>query len=108
MVAVAKRRRAGHVRETPSDIGGGGERRCPEPLQRPRPGALTLSADGLILYSNRRFAELIGLPLEQVSGTFLGAYAAERDGERVTAMLRRQANGTWLRVIDRPEVPERS
>ncbi|MBZ5584517.1 MAG: PAS domain S-box protein [Acidobacteriia bacterium] len=61
-------------------------------IEEMREGALTLSADGLILYSNRRFAELIGLPLEQVSGTFLGAYAAERDGERVTAMLRRQAN----------------
>src|SRR5690242_10817043 len=29
-------------------------------------GAVTLSADGIILYSNRRFAELLALPLEQV------------------------------------------
>jgi PAS domain S-box-containing protein len=32
-------------------------------------GAVTLSADGTILYANRRFAEMIGHPLERVIGS---------------------------------------
>lgn len=34
-------------------------------------GALTLTAQGLILYANRRFAEMVKMPLEQVIGAAL-------------------------------------
>ncbi len=34
-------------------------------------GALTLTAQGLILYANRRFAEMVKMPLEQVIGAVL-------------------------------------
>ena len=35
-------------------------------------GAATLAPDGTILYCNRRFAEMIGTPAEQVIGLYLG------------------------------------
>jgi PAS domain S-box-containing protein len=37
-------------------------------------GALTVDADGMILYANRRFAELVGEPLQQVAGSNLARY----------------------------------
>ena len=38
-------------------------------LERMQEGAVTVSSDGLVLYSNRRFAEMLGRPLERVVGT---------------------------------------
>jgi len=41
-------------------------------------GALTLSPDGLVLYANRRFAEMLGVPLEKViSSEILNWYVPE-------------------------------
>src|SRR5947209_5431301 len=37
-------------------------------------GAVTLSANGAILYSNRRFADMIGYPLERVIGSKFADY----------------------------------
>jgi PAS domain S-box-containing protein len=42
-------------------------------VERMQEGAVTVSADGLILYCNRRFAEMIGRPLERAIGTPLPA-----------------------------------
>ena len=72
-------------------------------------GALTLSGDGMILYCNRRLAELLQLPQEQVIGGALrrfveageiGALEALVAGEngRREFMLR-AANGTALPVV---------
>src|SRR5579862_4719327 len=40
-------------------------------LEEMSEGALTVTHDGLILFSNERFAELVGMPLEQVIGSHL-------------------------------------
>lgn len=50
-------------------------------------GALTLSTTGVILYSNARFAEFVGLPLEHVIGTPLSQYAVSEDREKVHDFL---------------------
>ena len=50
-------------------------------------GAITLSSDGLILFSNERFAAMLGLPLERVMGALLSDFAAAEDAGLVAALL---------------------
>ncbi len=50
-------------------------------------GAATLSADGIILYSNRRFAEMLKAPLEQVIGTSLCGWIVPADRELCQHLL---------------------
>ncbi len=52
-------------------------------------GALTLSANGDILYANARFADMVGVPLEQVLGAALGRFVATADRVRLQPLLRR-------------------
>ncbi|MGH9448553.1 MAG: PAS domain-containing protein, partial [Terriglobia bacterium] len=37
-------------------------------------GAVTLAVDGRVLYANRRFADMVAIPLEQVTGARLGDF----------------------------------
>jgi PAS domain S-box-containing protein len=48
-------------------------------VERMHEGALTLSTDGLVLYSNRHFATLIGRPLEQIVGRPLAEFVPATD-----------------------------
>jgi two-component system, cell cycle sensor histidine kinase and response regulator CckA len=57
-------------------------------IEEMREGALTLARDGLILFANRRFGEMVGLASEKIAGTWLREYVAERDNERVSATKR--------------------
>jgi len=50
-------------------------------------GAVTLSADGSILYGNRRFAELLKTPLEEVVGAAFGVLVALAEREEFAALL---------------------
>ena len=43
-------------------------------VEQMREGALTLAADGTILYCNQRFAELMARPAERIAGQSLGAF----------------------------------
>ena len=43
-------------------------------------GAVTLTQDGLVLYANRRLAELVGVPLEQVIGSTIFRFMTPEDG----------------------------
>ncbi len=43
-------------------------------VEQMREGALTLAADGTILYCNQRFAELMARPAERIAGQTLGAF----------------------------------
>jgi PAS domain S-box-containing protein len=56
-------------------------------------GAITVSSSGLILYSNRRFAEMITQPLEQVLGASLRSFIAAADLPTLEALLSNLANG---------------
>jgi PAS domain S-box-containing protein len=56
-------------------------------------GALTLTADGLILYSNEQFAALVGSSNAQVTGSDILNYVAEEDKETFSTLLRRSRRG---------------
>ena len=50
-------------------------------------GAVTINEDGTILYCNRRFAQMLALPLEQVMGDDIRSMIAPRDRADFDTML---------------------
>ena len=50
-------------------------------------GALTLTLDGLILFSNEQFATMLRSPLERVIGSRIQDFAAAEDADVVSALL---------------------
>jgi two-component system, cell cycle sensor histidine kinase and response regulator CckA len=50
-------------------------------------GALTLTVDGVILFSNEQFANIVRSPLERVIGSRIQEFAAPEDAEVVSALL---------------------
>ena len=55
-------------------------------------GALTLSMDGAILYSNTRFAELMGMPLEHVISVPLDHFVAPEERLRLNEFIAHSAH----------------
>jgi len=53
-------------------------------------GALTLSLDGVILYCNRRFAEMLKSPLEKVIGSTISTWIAPESQMFLQVLLRRE------------------
>jgi len=73
-------------------------------------GALTVTAEGVILYANERFAELVKTPLEQVQGSSLLRFLSETDRPALLAALVQPAESgarlqLQLRAGDGAEVP---
>ena len=56
-------------------------------VEQMREGALTLSADGTILYCNQRFAELIARPAERIAGHTLGEFLHSDDLQTLQRIL---------------------
>jgi PAS domain S-box-containing protein len=56
-------------------------------VEQMREGALTLSADGTILYCNHRFAELVAAPPERVAGRSFTEFVPSDEQQRVKTML---------------------
>ncbi|HVF71333.1 MAG TPA: ATP-binding protein [Chthoniobacterales bacterium] len=56
--------------------------------------AVTLSAGGVILYSNRRFAEVLKTPLDKIVGATLETFVAVDDREDLAALLVKGCTGT--------------
>ena len=50
-------------------------------------GALTIAADGTILYCNSHFSELIGMPLNKIMGANFHDFVISRNGQSFKAML---------------------
>lgn len=50
-------------------------------------GAVTLTREGVILYGNRRFAEVVGVPLEQVIGTEIFRFLSPSGVEELRGLL---------------------
>ena len=50
-------------------------------------GALTLTRDGLILFSNEQFASMLGIPLERVIGSSYGISSWPEDALVLSALL---------------------
>jgi len=56
-------------------------------VEQMREGAVTLSADGTILYCNHRFAELMARPPERIAGQTLSAFLHADDHETLHRVL---------------------
>ena len=56
-------------------------------VQEMAEGALTLTTDGLILFSNQQFASMLGSPLECVIGSSILDFFAPEDADIVTSLL---------------------
>jgi PAS domain S-box-containing protein len=76
-------------------------------VQEMSEGALTLSLDGLILFSNEQFASMLGIPLERVIGSSIHDFVAAEDAPVLFALLTgrartkanvRMRNGAALRL----------
>lgn len=52
-------------------------------------GALTVTGDGVILYANQRFAEMVRTPLEKVIGSVIDTWIEPSDQKLFHALLRR-------------------
>lgn len=61
-------------------------------LQEMSEGAATLIPDGSILYCNKRFADMIGLPHEKVIGVLAREFVAPADREVYESLIRRGRN----------------
>jgi PAS domain S-box-containing protein len=51
-------------------------------------GALTVAADGTVLYCNSQFSELIGMPLNQIMGASFHDFVMPRNTQSLDGMLR--------------------
>jgi PAS domain S-box-containing protein len=58
-----------------------------------REGALTLSAEGMILYANARFASMIGMPPDKIPGTSLLDHVSPEDQPAFQASFRSLPGG---------------
>lgn len=56
-------------------------------VEQMQEGAVTISADGVILYANQRFGEILNLPLEQIFGHVFQQYIAPGDAQKFSAYL---------------------
>jgi len=62
-------------------------------LEEMHEGAATLTADGVILYGNRRFAEIVGTPLEEVIGGSIYRFVREAGRPELEDVLRAGREG---------------
>ncbi|MEO7732465.1 MAG: PAS domain-containing sensor histidine kinase, partial [Kofleriaceae bacterium] len=65
----------------------GADHRYRQVVETMNEGALIVASDGTIAYSNARFAELVGVPLETMIATPLQRYIAESSRPLVEALL---------------------
>ncbi len=63
-------------------------------------GALTLDAGGVIIYSNLRLADLLGVPHEKLIGAALGAFVPRREHAVYDDLLRAGLIGTSQGEVD--------
>jgi PAS domain S-box-containing protein len=75
-------------------------------IEQMREGAVTLSAEGTVLYCNRRLAEMLGVPLERITGQPLHPFLRAQDQAGFERLLRDGGRGELaLRAADGAEVP---
>jgi PAS domain S-box-containing protein len=56
-------------------------------VEQMQEGAVTVAADGLILYCNQRFADMVGAPLEGVISSVIDSYLSAESWERISAVV---------------------
>ena len=64
-------------------------------VEEMREGAVTLSADGTVLYSNRRFAELVGVNTSSIVGGLLSRYVSPNDIARLDVAAAQSGKGEF-------------
>jgi two-component system NarL family sensor kinase len=63
-------------------------------------GALTLTADKMILYANQRFARMVKCPLEQVMGSSLRRFLSAEDRAMLRPLMKRaDKSGSKIQVL---------
>ncbi len=62
-------------------------------IEQMQEGAVTLVEDGRINYSNRRFAELVRRPLEQIIGSHFREFVAGPDRDHFTRLFGKAHDG---------------
>lgn len=76
-------------------------------------GSVTLDQDGLILYSNPKFASILGLPGGSLAGSSFPAFVGRSDSEILAALLQAAANRGYstgdvkLQATDGAAIPVR-
>lgn len=70
-------------------------------------GALSISAAGLILYCNERFAEMVGLPVAQIIGTYFNSYidSVGKFQQLKTALSEGPSKGEIVLNVDGRKLP---
>ena len=56
-------------------------------VEQMQEGAVTVAADGLVLYCNQRFADMVGAPLEGVISSVIRTYLSAESWERISAVV---------------------
>jgi PAS domain S-box-containing protein len=56
-------------------------------VEQMQEGAVTVAADGLILYSNQRFADMVGAPLESVISSLIYSYLSAESWEKISSVI---------------------
>jgi diguanylate cyclase (GGDEF)-like protein/PAS domain S-box-containing protein len=81
-----------------SDVGGaqlftlkGADQSYRKLIENMSEGALTLTPEGLVLYANRRFAEMLRMPLGKVIGSDIHNWIASESRQVLRALLRKDA-----------------
>ncbi len=69
-------------------------------IEQMQEGAVTLAADGIILYGNRRLAEMLRVPLESVVGESLERFCAPDHCEALQAFVAAGLQGSARRELD--------
>lgn len=59
-------------------------------VEKMHEGAVTLSREGLVLYCNKRFAELVNEPIERVIGSYFKRFIVPNDISRFDKLLARK------------------
>ncbi|QKJ32213.1 PAS domain-containing sensor histidine kinase [Mucilaginibacter mali] len=60
-------------------------------VEKMNEGAISLNRDGVILYSNSKFAQLVGLPLEKVIGRSFDNFILQSEHEKLAEIIK----GAW-------------
>ena len=58
-----------------------------------RQGAVTLTADGMVLYCNASFSGMLGMPLQQIIGSQVQRFVGASSQDLFAALLRQEENG---------------
>ncbi|GAB3918316.1 PAS domain-containing sensor histidine kinase [Mucilaginibacter boryungensis] len=61
-------------------------------IEKMNEGAISLNRNGVILYSNSKFASLVGHPLENVIGYHFNKFVPETEWEKLAEIF----NGSWI------------